>query len=155
MPYYNDCQPLVAGLGYELVCLNVVPQNGNIKITAVISSSLESNATVAIGVNDCAKVHRLLLPRLEALLNSQNIYMEVTSPGMERTIKNAAEFRLFQGRKVKVWDSQVTDWVSGRIISSDSESITLALVSGNTEVEDSSQHCIPYARISKAKLLQL
>ena len=158
IPHFADCSPLVTGLGYVLVDLKVVPQNGSIKVTAVITKPAGDSG--AVGVNDCARVHRALLPRLEAVLDSQDIYMEVASPGMERLIKNPAEFALFVGRYVRVWDSQITDWVAGKIISSDDQSITLELV-GEGMTEESAQmqagqvSTIPYQRISKAKLLQL
>ena len=158
IPHFADCSPLVTGLGYILVDLKVVPQNGSIKVTAVITKPAGDSG--AVGVNDCARVHRALLPRLEAVLDSQDIYMEVASPGMERLIKNPAEFALFVGRYVRVWDSQITDWVAGKIISSDDQSITLELV-GEGVTEESAQmqagqvSTIPYQRISKAKLLQL
>lgn len=158
IPHFADCSPLVTGLGYVLVDLKVVPQNGSIKVTAVITKPAGDSG--AVGVNDCARVHRALLPRLEAVLDSQDIYMEVASPGMERLIKNPAEFALFVGRYVRVWDSQITDWVAGKIISSDDQSITLELV-GEGVTEESVQlqagqvSTIPYQRISKAKLLQL
>ena len=158
IPHFADCSPLVTGLGYVLVDLKVVPQNGSIKVTAVITKPAGDSG--AVGVNDCARVHRALLPRLEAVLDSQDIYMEVASPGMERLIKNPAEFALFVGRYVRVWDSQITDWVAGKIISSDDQSITLELVGdGVTEqpvqVQPAEVSTIPYQRISKAKLLQL
>ena len=158
IPHFADCSPLVTGLGYVLVDLKVVPQNGSIKVTAVITKPAGDSGTV--GVNDCARVHRALLPRLEAVLDSQDIYMEVASPGMERLIKNPAEFALFTGRYVRVWDSQITDWVAGKIISSDDQSITLELVGdgvteGSVQMQPAEVSTIPYQRISKAKLLQL
>ena len=153
IPHFADCSPLVIGLGYILVDLKVVPQNGSIKVTAVITKPAGDSG--AVGVNDCARVHRALLPRLEAVLDSQDIYMEVASPGMERLIKNPAEFALFVGRYVRVWDSQITDWVAGKIISSDDQSITLELVGDGVTEEPAQVSTIPYQRISKAKLLQL
>ena len=156
IPYYKDCSPLVSGLGYALVSLNVVPQNGSIKVTAVISRAVSGDDFSAIGIDDCAKVHRVLLPRLEAVLDSQDIYMEVTSPGMERNIKNAAEFALFEGRLARVWDQAVTEWVPGRIVTSDSQSVTLEVVHEDDSDSSASEKVnIPYVRISKAKLLQM
>lgn len=146
MPYYEQCKSLVEGLGYILVSLKVVPAKNTTKVQAVISNK-DPSCAEGISVNDCAKVHRLLLPRLEALLQNQDIYMEVTSPGMERHIKNAAEFALFQGRDVKLWNTEISDWVSGKIKTSDETQITLDVME-ETKV-------IPYINIAKAKLLQL
>ena len=122
MPHYSECAPLVEGLGYTLVELHISPAKTVTKINAVIASK---DPSVDIGVNDCSKVHHALLPRLEAILGTEDTYMELTSPGMERNIKNAAEFALFKGRQVRVWDKTVTDWVGGKVVSSDNASITL------------------------------
>ena len=146
MPYYSQCKSLVEGLGYILVSIHVVPAKTTTKVQAVITNG-ESNSSEGIGINDCAKVHRLLLPRLEALLQNQDIYMEVTSPGMERHIKNAAEFSLFKGRDVKVWNTEISDWISGVIKDSDEHQLTLEVME-ETKI-------IPYTNIAKAKLLQL
>ena len=146
MPYYTQCKSLVEGLGYILVSIHVVPAKTTTKVQAVITNG-ESYSSEGIGINDCAKVHRLLLPRLEALLQNQDIYMEVTSPGMERHIKNAAEFSLFKGRDVKVWNTEISDWISGVIKDSDEHQLTLEVME-ETKI-------IPYTNIAKAKLLQL
>lgn len=139
--YYSDCEPLVSGLGYLLVDLSINRRNNLWQIRAVIASK---NASV--GIDDCKKVHQVLLPRLEALLQSQDTYMEVTSPGLERLIKNAAEFSLFVGKNVKVWSSDVSDWVYGNIESSDENTLFLKVRGDNTIAS------IPYKNISKAKL---
>lgn len=144
--YYADTAPLVQSLGYELVELRVAPQKTQYKVMAVIAKKSGSADSEGIGVADCAKVHRLIEPRLEALIGSPDLYMEVTSPGMERTIRNAAEFCLFIQKMVRVWDRECSDWVSGTIVSADDKSITLDIVNGERTT-------IPYDRIAKAKLL--
>ena len=150
MPHYKECSPLVESLGYVLVELRIVPQKTQYKVLVVISrkagESAEDEGETGIGISDCAKVHRLIEPRLEALLNTKDLYMEVTSPGMERTIKNAAEFSHFVGRLLRVWDTEVSDWIPGKLVSSDDKAVTL-------EKEDSSVVTVPYERIAKAKLL--
>lgn len=144
MPYYKDCAPLVESLGYKLVELHVVPQKPTVKITAVIASS---DPSVDIGVNDCAKAHHALLPRLEALLGTEDTYMELTSPGMERNFKNAAEFAVFKGREVRVWDKTVTDWVGGIITAADDKTVTLE-TNGESKT-------FSFENIAKAKFIHL
>ena len=156
IPHFSECSPLVTGLGYALVELRVISNHGTFQVRAVITH-LTSGETEGIGINDCAKVHRLLLPRLEALLKSQEVYMEVTSPGMERLIKNAAEFSLFLGKHARIWDTQVGDWVHGVIHSSDSKNLILELSekkdAHNSSVSAAEQRVIPFEQIAKAKLL--
>ena len=144
MPYYKDCAPMVENLGYKLVELRVVPGKGTVKINAVIASK---DPAVDIGVNDCSKVHHALLPHLESILGTEDTYMELTSPGMERNIKNAAEFAVFIGRDVRVWDKTVTDWVGGKIVSADDKTVTLE--------KDGENRVFSFENIAKAKFIHL
>ena len=149
--YYSECKALTEGLGYALVELHIVRIHSGVQVRAVIAPLRTAEAKVqnrsSIGVNDCAKVHRLLLPRLEALLRSQEVYMEVTSPGMNRNIKNAAEFALFVGKEVRLWDKNVSGWVSGIIEKSDTASITF------THPKTGEKQTLQYTDIAKAKLV--
>jgi len=137
--YYSECKGLVEGLGYILVELKIGRTHSAVQIRAVISrpQTAQNGAAQGIGINDCAKVHRLLMPRLEALLNAQDISMEVTSP---------AEFALFVGKNVRVWDTDAADWTSGVIESAGTESLELK-VSGTGETK-----MFAYEHIAKAKL---
>ncbi|MGP1458752.1 MAG: ribosome maturation factor [Treponema sp.] len=139
-PYYGDCAPLVEALGYFLVDLRVVNQKQSVRISAVIAAK---NPAAEIGVDDCSKVHHALLPRLEALLGTDDTYMELTSPGMERTIKNAAEFVFFIGRDVRVWDKNAADWRSGKIVGADESSVRLEI--------DGKEETFLFENIAKAK----
>ncbi|MBO4629585.1 MAG: ribosome maturation factor [Treponema sp.] len=138
--YYAECAPLVEGMGYKLVDLKIVPAKTVTKISAIITGT---DPTQNIGVNDCAKVHRVLLTRLEALLGTEETTMELTSPGIEHNLKNAAEFSVFTGREVRVWDKTVNDWVSGTIKSADDKSVVL--------VKDGKDNKIAFENIAKAK----
>lgn len=144
IPHYSECAPLVEGLGYHLVELKIVPAKTVTKISAVITSKdPEKN----IGVDDCARVHHALQPRLEALLKTEDTAMELTSPGIDRNIKNAAEFKLFTGRAVRVWSRTVNDWVGGRITGADEKAVTMETESG--------MKTVVYDDIAKAKFVQI
>jgi ribosome maturation factor RimP len=144
IPHYSECAPLVEGLGYRLVELRIVPAKTVTKISAVITAKdPEKN----IGVDDCAKVHHALQPRLQALLKTEDTAMELTSPGIDRNIKNAAEFELFTGRTVRVWSRTENDWIGGRITGADEKSVTLETESG--------VRTIGYDEIAKAKFIQI
>jgi ribosome maturation factor RimP len=142
MSYYADCEPLVAGLGCRLVELRVLPRQGGFNVRAVIQASDPADV---IGINECAKVHRTLFQRLEVIIGCQDISMEVTSPGTERNIKNAAEFALFSGRMVRVWDRTLSDWISGKIVGASEDALSIE--------EELNTRSIPYADIAKAKLV--
>lgn len=144
--HYSDCAPLVSDLGYILVELKIIPAKTTVKISAVIASK---DVSKDIGVDDCSKVHRALLSRLEELLGTDDTYMEVTSPGMDRNIKNAAEFEIFKGREVRVWDKTVSDWIGGVITAADSNSVSLE----NQETKETTT--VSFDNIAKAKFIHI
>ena len=138
VPYFTDYEQLVAGLGYKLVDLQIIRQKSLWLVKAVIYNKS------GVGIDDCSKVHRVLLSRAEVLLNSQDIQMEVSSPGLNRVIKNAAEFQAFIGENIKVLGVSCSDWLEGELLAADTTGIRVN-VSGE-------QRDIRYADIKKAKL---
>lgn len=86
LAYYRECEPLVTGLGYSIVELQVFKRQETWQVKVVITGAN------GVGIDNCAKIHRALVTRLEVVLDSQDVYVEVASPGLDRIIKNAAEF---------------------------------------------------------------
>lgn len=148
-PHYTECEKIVSGLGFHLVELKISPQNGVVKIDATITGE---DSTKNISVNDCSRVHKVLLAALEEILGTDNTYMELSSPGMERNIKNAAEFKFFVGREIKIFDKDSTDWISGKLISADDRSLVIETKSDD---ESSQEKNISFEKIAKAKFVNL
>ena len=148
-PHYTECEKIVSGLGFHLVELKISPQNGVTQILATITCA---DSAQSISVNDCSRVHKVLLPALEEMLGTDNTYMELTSPGMERNIKNAAEFSLFLGREIRVYDKTVTDWIGGVLKSADEKSVTLEETKEDGSCETK---IISFENIAKAKFIHL
>ena len=146
-PHYAESRALVNALGFELLDLKIVRSGGNTRVSVVIAGKTLAQS---IGTGDCAKIHRALKERLEALLETDDFYMEVSSPGAERLIKNAAEFPLFEGRAARFWDTRSSSWIAGIIKEGTPESVTIQLVEINGEP---GLLAIPLAAIAKAKLL--
>jgi ribosome maturation factor RimP len=67
----------------------------------------------AVSIDDCSRVHRAILPRLELAFPGRDIYIEVSSPGIERRIKDGAEFVHYIGRPVSCYRTDISDWTSG------------------------------------------
>ncbi|MBS7241734.1 ribosome maturation factor [Treponema sp.] len=151
IPHFKECSAVVAAEGLKLVELQVVPQKTLTKISAVIASGDPSKD---VGVSDCSKAHRALAPKIMALLNKteDDIAMEVCSPGIERNIKNAAEFEIFQGREVRVWDKNISEWSSGVIKSSDEKSVTLV---ETDETGNKTEKTFQYSDLAKAKFIHI
>jgi ribosome maturation factor RimP len=149
MPYYTQSRELVRALGYELVELKIIQSRGTSRVNAVISGLSPGQG---IGTEDCAKVHRALQARLEALTGMGDFSMEVASPGVERTIKNAAELSLFIGRMARLWDTRESAWIPGVIVQAASDDVTVDVQQDGSEPV---RRTFPFTYIAKAKLLQL
>ena len=148
-PHYEECEKIVKEMGYNLVELKIIPQKKSISVHAVIASE---NCSESIGVNDCSRVHKVLSEKLRELLRDDNIYMELSSPGTERNIKNAAEFVFFTGRQIRIWDKNISDWLCGVLVSSDLKSLVLEISQKDGLVQTKT---VLFADIAKAKFISL
>ena len=98
MTQYAVIDSTVRGLGYELVEVERAP-GGLLRVTIdhVVSGDVER----FINVDDCEKVTRQLqhVLEVEGLAYER---LEVSSPGLDRPLKTAADFARFEGEQVEV-----------------------------------------------------
>jgi ribosome maturation factor RimP len=137
-PLYESLEPVVRGLGFGLVELTVSRHRGAVQIRAVVYKP------GPLGVDDCSRVHHALLPRLELAFSGQDLYVEVSSPGIDRLIKDGAEFAFYVGRGVKCYRTDISDWSAGILEAADEKGILLRGKGGTLN--------IGYDVIAKAKL---
>ena len=89
----NVVEPVVAGMGYELVDLQA--SNGGRLLRLFIDKP------GGIGLEDCAAVSR----QLGRVLEVEGVdydRLEVSSPGLDRPLRKASDFERFAGRKAEV-----------------------------------------------------
>jgi ribosome maturation factor RimP len=98
----------------------------------------------AVGVDDCSRAHRAIIPRLELAFPGEDIYLEVSSPGVDRLIKNGAEFAHYIGRGVRCYRADIDGWTVGILKAADAEKITLQGKGGTIDLN--------LSIIAKAKL---
>jgi len=117
--------PVFEGLGFALIEFSVSRHRGSVQIRAVIYNPKcrEGAASLSIGTDDCSKVHRAIMPRLELAFENQDIYLEVSSPGIDRLIKDKSEFAHYLGRKVRCYRTDITEWTAGILESADERGI--------------------------------
>ncbi|MBI9100792.1 MAG: ribosome assembly cofactor RimP [Spirochaetales bacterium] len=106
---YDLIEPVVSGLGFKIVELNSRTVQGRLHINLVLFSP------EGVGLDECAKVHRTIIPRLEMAEENRDIYLEVGSPGLSRNIKSAEEFQVFKGRGFRVLTESADEWLGGII----------------------------------------
>jgi len=89
----NVVQPVVAGMGYELV--DVQASNGGRLLRLFIDKP------GGVGLEDCAAVSRQL-SRVFEVEGIDYERLEVSSPGLDRPLRKAGDFARFAGRKAEV-----------------------------------------------------
>jgi ribosome maturation factor RimP len=110
-------EPLLAGMGILLVELSVGRLKGSTRVNVVIhrKDRMPQGRGGGVGIDDCADVSRLLLPRLQTIEGLLDVGLEVSSPGIERTIRSQAEYEIFLGRGVRILSGTDTEWIGGII----------------------------------------
>ena len=98
MTQHDVIDTTVRGLGYELVDVERAP-GGLLRVT--IDHPASGDTPRFINVDDCEKVTRQLqhVLEVEGLAYER---LEVSSPGLDRPLKTAADFARFEGEQVEV-----------------------------------------------------
>ncbi|MDR2052682.1 MAG: ribosome assembly cofactor RimP [Treponema sp.] len=132
-PVFDAMEPVIQGLGLSLVETSVSRHKGSAQIRVVIYRDGRSGGLPhgAVGVDDCSRVHHAVLPRLELAFPGENLYVEVSSPGIDRLIRDGAEFAHYLGRGLRCYRADIGDWTAGILRAADAEKITLQ-VKGET-----------------------
>jgi len=99
--------PVVEGLGFRLVELGLHRSHSGSKVHVVIYRG------EGVGVDDCAALSRNLKPRLELEAGLGEVGLEVSSPGLERVLKDPLEYQIFRGRGMRLWLRDAADWLDG------------------------------------------
>ena len=115
----STLQPVLEGLGFSLIELSISKHRGSVRIRAVIYNGK------SVGTDDCSRVHRAIMPRLELAFENQDVYLEVSSPGIDRLIKDTREFAHYLGRKVRCYRTDITEWTAGILESADEKGIDI------------------------------
>ena len=131
--------PLITGLNYQIVELTGAQRKSTLHVHLVIHKS------TGINLEDCTVVYKTIYPRLEVSTDAEDVHLEVASPGVYRTIKDASEFDIFLGSKVKVLLHEDPEWIFGVIHRVSDDAVVLEI--------DDDERSIDFERIRKAQLV--
>lgn len=121
-------EPLLAGLGYELVDVEFAPGRGQAHLTVYLDRA------EGVGIEDCERASR----EISALLDvhdpvPQAYTLEVSSPGLDRLLRTPAHYARFVGARVAMELALPREgrrrW-TGRLVRADASGIGLE-VDGN------------------------
>jgi ribosome maturation factor RimP len=99
--------PVIEGMGFRLVELGLHRSRSGSRVHVVI------HREQGVGVDDCAALSRNLKPRLELAAGLGEVGLEVSSPGLERVLKDPVEYEIFRGRRMRLWLRDAADWLDG------------------------------------------
>jgi ribosome maturation factor RimP len=119
-------QQEVEALGFDLVEV----RTGGTHRRPLVDVRIDRTDGAKVSVEDCARVSRALEPRLDASgLVSGTYVLEVSSPGVERPLRHAADWRRFAGRRAKVLAQPLGGRVEVDVVGVDQEAgIDVAVV---------------------------
>lgn len=110
----NELDPL----GFELVEL----RKGGTKGRPVIDVRIDRLDQEKVAVEDCAKASRAIEAKLDAgnIVGTQYV-LQVSSPGVERVLRHAGDWRRFVGRPANIVSDEVGGRAEVEIVSVDGE----------------------------------
>ncbi|MFC2822070.1 MAG: ribosome assembly cofactor RimP [Spirochaetales bacterium] len=146
-PLFSELEDIVANLGMVLCYVRKSMLGTTTQIFVDIMK-----AEGETGIEDCAAVHNTILPRLEMRFGREDLHVEVSTPGLQRTLRDIYEFSVFKGKTCRVYSLKLCSWVTGIISGTDNNGIELS----DFEVEDTKEKGekieFSYEDIQKAKL---
>ncbi len=142
---FLDLSALIEPMGYSLVEATRTDHKGSVSLRMLCYKS------EGITTDDLEKIYNVVYPRYQVLF-SRDLNLEVSSPGIDRNIKDTGEFKVFAGKNVRVYSLSRSSYINGKIRNSDDTSLTLSpyLIADTDEMGD--EISIDYSDISKAKL---
>ena len=108
-----------------------------------------ATAEESVSVDDCARVSR----DLSAVLDVEDVVptaytLEVSSPGLDRPLRDAGDYRRFTGRRAKIVMREAVDgqhFFKGRLGGVDGSDVVI-------EADDGRTHRVPLGVITRANL---
>jgi len=131
-------EDVIKGLDLEIVELVVSRHKGSAQVRLVIYNGGN------IGHSDCSRAHHAVMPRLEAAFPGQDVYLEVSSAGINRQIKDGLELSRYKGRGIRCYRTDISDWTAGILEKADEKGIVLKGKEGKIMLD--------YEVVAKAKL---
>jgi ribosome maturation factor RimP len=138
---FHQLRQVLDEQAYRIVEISEHDEHGRCSIRIVIQASGRNTS-----IDDCAQVHRLVFPRLEMLRESRDVYLEVSTPGIQRTIKDVQEFPAFIGKDLRIMPLEASDWIDGRLLEAGENGILL-------QTDELEPLYIAYNTINRAKLV--
>ena len=142
-------EPVANDLGYSLVRVKMTQENG---LTLQI---MAEDANGRFTITDCEQLSKDVSPVLDVEDPIDREYhLEVSSPGIDRPLVRARDFRTYIGHEAKI---ELSELINGRkrfrgiIAAVDDESVTIKLPDAPKDTDPN--HRLPLTALAEAKLV--
>jgi len=142
-------EPVANDLGYSLVRVKMTQENG---LTLQI---MAEDANGRFAITDCERLSKEISPALDVEDPIDREYhLEVSSPGIDRPLVRARDFRTYIGHEAKI---ELGELINGRkrfrgiIAAVDDESVTMTLPDAPKDTDPN--HRLPLSALAEAKLV--
>ncbi len=93
----GQCEPIIEDLGYELVDLEFIKENGNRILRFYIWKP------EGITIDDCQYISEIVGEKLDEIdVIQESYYLEVSSPGLDRPLKTDKDLKRNLGKDIEV-----------------------------------------------------
>ena len=143
---FLDLASLIEPMGYKLVEASRSEHKGTVSLRMLCYKGGDGITT-----EDLEAIYNVVYPRYSVLW-TRDLELEVSSPGINRNIKDIGEFKIFLGKTVRVYVQSKSSYVVGKIEKADDDYLYLSSYLIEDTKEGGEEIRIEYSDISKAKL---
>ena len=143
---FLDLASLIEPMGYKLVEASRSEHKGTVSLRMLCYKGGDGITT-----EDLEAIYNVVYPRYSVLW-TRDLELEVSSPGINRNIKDIGEFKIFLGKTVRVYVQSKSSYVVGKIEKADDDNLYLSSYLIEDTKEEGEEISIEYSDISKAKL---
>lgn len=144
---YQEIEQLMSAIGLKTVEASAADIQGSKMLKVVVYKEGSE-----VNTDDLATAYNIIYPRYSVIFSDRDLQLEVSSPGLQRTLKDVIEFSVFRGKGVRCYSVPDSCYIIGTIESCDDESVTLSDYSKEGKDESGKAITLLFSDIAKAKL---
>ena len=144
---YQEIEQLMSAIGLRTVEASAADIQGSKMLKVVVYKEGSE-----VNTDDLATAYNIIYPRYSVIFSDRDLQLEVSSPGLQRTLKDVIEFSVFRGKGVRCYSVPDSCYIIGTIASCDDESVTLSDYSKEGKDESGKAITLLFSDIAKAKL---
>ena len=144
---YQEIEQLMSAIGLRTVEASAADIQGSKMLKVVVYKEGSE-----VNTDDLTTAYNIIYPRYSVIFSDRDLQLEVSSPGLQRTLKDVIEFSVFRGKGVRCYSVPDSCYIIGTIESCDDESVTLSDYSKEGKDESGKAITLLFSDIAKAKL---